>query len=314
MKSRDPTRSAGLRRQGRAMGNRRVFELQRQLRMSLQDHDVSGLRQHEEVPHILPFVTPLEYRLSNSEFIVRGLVAKVLESPPDWLRGLIERAVQMGVDQVGKEMRVALDRLDPAEVAQFHADWVRFEVEGISGETQRRVLRHVVTALDTKATPEALMREVRATLEKITKQRLFLLINTSVVRSVNAGKLFAYAENGVRQVGIEPEWLPARHTHDAAPVIAAKAIERRRKYRETRRRTVARELAEAAEATLQALKVVHVLTAGDDRVCDICHEIAANAPYEINTALSLIPAHPNCRCAFVAFGDERFAEMEEEDA
>jgi hypothetical protein len=308
---RDPTRSAGLRRQGRAMGNRRVFDLHRQLRMTLQDNDVSGLRQ--TTPDMMQFTLSPEYRLANSEFMVRGLVTKALESPPDWLRGLIERAVQKGVEQVGQEMRSDLDRLDAAAVASFHAGIARLDIENISNETQRRMLRHVVRAIETRASPEALMREVRDTLEKITRARLTLLINMAVVRAVNAGKLFAYAESGVKQVGIDPEWLPARHTHDAAPVLAAKALERRRKYRQTRRRTVARELAVAAEAALQALNVVHILTAGDDRVCNICQDIAAEAPYEINTALSLIPAHPNCRCAFVAFGDERFAEMEAEE-
>jgi hypothetical protein len=45
-----------------------------------------------------------------------------------------------------------------------------------------------------------------------------------------------------------------------------------------------------------------VLTAGDDRVCDVCDGISANGPYTINQARGLIPAHPNCRCVFVAAG------------
>ncbi len=264
-----------------------------------------GLRQPDAPINFLSFMESPSDKIARGEYVLRHIVEATLESPPDWLRDLIERAVQKGVDQVSQELRVALDQLDATEVARFHANWASFEVTGISGETQRRVLRHVVKAIEVKATPEALMREVRRTLEKVTKARLLLLINTAVVRSVNAGKLFAYAENGVRQVGIDVEWLPGRHTHDAAPLAAAIAIQRRKN------RAISRAL--RAERKLQALKVVHVLTAGDDRVCDICNAIADAAPYEINTALSLIPAHPNCRCAFVAFGDERFAEMEQEE-
>ena len=309
---RDPTRSAGLRRQGRAQGNRRVFELQRQLRMSLQDNDVIGLRQPEAPHHFMSFGETPDTKLDRGQAMLHDVVVRALEQPPDWLRELIDRSVWKGVEQVGQELRVAIENLNADEVTRFHAGVARMEVAGISGETQRRVLRDVASAIQSKATPEALMREVRVTLEKITRARLILLINTTVVRSVNAGKLFAYGENGVKQVGIVPEWLPTRHTHDAAPVLAAQALERRRRRYEAKQRRIDRERREA-EVRLQELKVVHVLTAGDDRVCSICHDIAADAPYEINTALSLIPAHPNCRCAFVAFGDERFAEMEEEE-
>lgn len=59
----------------------------------------------------------------------------------------------------------------------------------------------------------------------------------------------------------------------------------------------------AREAELQrafeARQFVNVLTAGDDRVCDICDDIAADGPYSLDEAQGLIPAHPNCRCAFV---------------
>jgi len=313
MRSRDPTRSAGLRRQGRAMGNRRVFDLHRQLRITLQDNDVSGLRQNETTPDSMKqFALTPEYRLANSEFMVRGLVTKALESPPDWLRGLIEQAVQKGIDQVSQEMRSALDRLDAAAVASFLAGIARLDIENVSNETQRRMLLLVVRAIETQASPEALMREVRKTLEKVTRARLILLINMAVVRAVNAGKLFAYAESGVKQVGIDVEWLPGKHVHDAAPILAAMQLAARRKRKAAKERRIARERAEANER-LQALKVVEVLTAGDDRVCEICQDIAAGGPYEVGTALSLIPAHPNCRCAFVAFGDERFAEMEQEE-
>lgn len=40
------------------------------------------------------------------------------------------------------------------------------------------------------------------------------------------------------------------------------------------------------------------LTAEDDRVCPECEAGAKNGPYKIDDADGLIPAHPNCRCAF----------------
>ena len=41
---RDPTRSAGLRKHGRTLVNRRVYSLYQRLRQALQEHDVIGLR------------------------------------------------------------------------------------------------------------------------------------------------------------------------------------------------------------------------------------------------------------------------------
>ena len=54
------------------------------------------------------------------------------------------------------------------------------------------------------------------------------------------------------------------------------------------------------ERRLEELEEVNVLTAGDDRVCKICEDIAEDGPYLIDQARGLIPAHPRCRCAFEA--------------
>jgi hypothetical protein len=56
---------------------------------------------------------------------------------------------------------------------------------------------------------------------------------------------------------------------------------------------------EPAEVEAAAAEEVNVQTAGDDRVCDECDELAADGPYSLDEADDLIPAHPNCRCALV---------------
>lgn len=53
-----------------------------------------------------------------------------------------------------------------------------------------------------------------------------------------------------------------------------------------------------------AAEEVNVQTAGDDRVCDECDDIAAAGPYSLDEAEDLIPAHPNCRCTFVPAVDD----------
>jgi hypothetical protein len=47
---------------------------------------------------------------------------------------------------------------------------------------------------------------------------------------------------------------------------------------------------------------VNVQTAGDDKVCQACQAISNAGPYPIDEAMDLIPAHPNCRCAYVPAG------------
>ena len=54
-------------------------------------------------------------------------------------------------------------------------------------------------------------------------------------------------------------------------------------------------------------KLVEVLTAGDEFVCQTCQDISDNGPYTLDEADGLIPAHPLCRCAFVPTWDKRFA-------
>jgi len=69
---------------------------------------------------------------------------------------------------------------------------------------------------------------------------------------------------------------------------------------------------DAADAK-QDEELYEVLTAGDDLVCQVCEDISADGPYDLEEARGLIPAHPNCRCAFVPFFDERFAPVERDD-
>ena len=200
MTSRDPTRSAGLRRHGRTLVNRRVHSLYQRLRQGFQDHDVVGLRM-SEAPTVsgTTFINWLEsvsHKLARAEGMIEHVTEATLLAPPDWPRELIEKAVEHGVELVEQELRTSLGHLDAGEVSRLHAGAATAEIRGIAGETIRRMLRHVVRSLEIKETPEALMREVRKTIEKITRLRLHLMVNTGVVKAVNAGKLFAYECRG----------------------------------------------------------------------------------------------------------------------
>jgi hypothetical protein len=325
---RDPTKSAGLRKRGRTLVARRVFNLHRSLRGAISQQDAIGLRGRDNMlpGNIVAWLESNQNKLARGEMMIRQVVGSEMTNPPNWLWQIVGAAVYHGVTLVERELKSSLDHLDPADLADVHGYAATAEVVGIAQDTERRLIRHAVKAVEKGESPEALMREVLSTLEKITKLRLNLLVNTGVVRAVNHGKLFAYAGLGVRQVGIDPEWVPAHRDHGHL----LRDAKRRKKKVEVQ--TVAELLSaigaiseEQERATKEVLgleeeepgeevtRLVNVLTAGDDRVCDDCDAIATDGPYEIDEARDLIPAHPNCRCAFVPFGDKRFAPIVEQE-
>jgi exonuclease VII small subunit len=66
---------------------------------------------------------------------------------------------------------------------------------------------------------------------------------------------------------------------------------------------------EAAQAALEDAKkglgeFVNVLTAGDDKVCQICQDLATDGPYSLEEARPLLPAHPHCRCTFIPMDEQ----------
>jgi len=295
--SRDPTRSQGLRSEGRGKVTRKVFDLHRGLRQAVLDYDVAGLREREPSMTYINWGEASSHRLQRTESVIQATVDSALLNPPDWLGNLIERAVAKGVEQAAQELRTELDHINLDDVNAVHGFAVMSEVTGIANETIRRTLRHVSNAVERKSSPDTLMRELRVVLEKVTKYRLNLLVNTAVVRAVNAGKLVAYRDQGVKQVGVTPEWMPVPHLHDA------------KKKTTTKKKTTKKRSRRSPEG----LMLINVLTAGDDQVCEDCSDIAEEGPYDIDTAMELIPSHPNCRCAFVPFDDTRYAPIEEQD-
>lgn len=44
-----------------------------------------------------------------------------------------------------------------------------------------------------------------------------------------------------------------------------------------------------------------MITAGDNRVCSKCEELAKGSPYTLPVAMNLIPVHPQCRCMCLPF-------------
>lgn len=96
----------------------------------------------------------------------------------------------------------------------------------------------------------------------------------------------------------------------APKVIARQLVDEVKSLGIQRSRVIARTevIRSHAEATLNTyeeagLEDVGVqaefTTAGDNRVCQKCKSLEAGNPYKMKNARGMIPAHPNCRCAWI---------------
>jgi hypothetical protein len=61
-------------------------------------------------------------------------------------------------------------------------------------------------------------------------------------------------------------------------------------------------------------QLVNIVTMGDERVCELCEELARNSPYTIEEARAQLPHHPNCRCSVEDFGPRRRKPVEMREA
>ena len=61
------------------------------------------------------------------------------------------------------------------------------------------------------------------------------------------------------------------------------------------------------------IKKVEVITAGDDRTCEECEDVAWDGPYTLDQAQGLLPVHPQCRCTTIPIFEGEVFERVYED-
>lgn len=195
------------------------------------------------------------------------------------------------------------------------------ELQGVMEAVSQQAVRAVANGLLRGHKPAKIMRAVFDRIERIGMTRCVSIVEYMVVRTFNEAVLDTYAAAGVKMVGLVPERVRKRPIGDAEPIDDARKRRKKRRYKKraetvnpgsrvSRTQTPSRRTIERIRKTeekIEKLGLVNVRTAGDDDVCIVCEEIAENGPYDINTARSLIPAHPHCRCTFVPANDRRFA-------
>ena len=240
---------------------------------------------------------------------------------------------QMGVEQVGTvaERLPALTARD----AQF-ADRTREELALEAAERRARELferqQHAAEAAEAAAEVAA----QRAS-EKIAKQiaaelagaPLPSLSAAAAQAELKAAQAAAKAEIAGAKAATAARELEAKAAWKQ--VLTARRAERAALYPVLRPAETGRQLPapewvpppgyeRVAQATVgvptipeRLLKIgsefVNVLTAGDNRVCIICETLSENGPYSLAEAQGMLPAHIDCRCAFVPAFSRRNQEL-----
>jgi hypothetical protein len=262
--SRDPTGTLRLRQQFRADAQRRARQIILGTRWMMIEADMLGLdpRSTWTAPGtILAGVVTRQKKLRMFSDWFNGAAYSYLVADGRWIKHFLDLAYESGTEAATKWTKFDHEpQVDP-----IHHELVRRELNGITDATVQQATRVVANGLLARAPVRAMHRGVAEIVKKVTVNRCNALCNMSTVRLHNIGRLDQFRLAGAQTVGIEPETLPPRHRHDG----------------------------------MTRDEDVEVVTAEDDDVCEVCIDIAAQGPYELDEAESLIPAHPNCRCSFM---------------
>jgi hypothetical protein len=257
------------------------------------------------------------------------------------VREYIVRACEAGVAAAVKELGLTITVAARPANNLLEEQTVN-EIAGIGDAVIQQVTRCATTVIRRGLKAPKAYALLAAAFDKVALPRTKALADTAVVSAYNASKLDIYESAGITHVGVDPELegrpherSPSRrpgqprlgaprqnlprvdlqsrdvpHNGDSIsttevgvdPEIHPGTVrphtgDAARKFnRTTVRRRGAWSKAEA----------VGVRTAGDQKVCIFCEEIAEGAPYTTDEARELIPAHPHCRCTFFPWYDKRF--------
>lgn len=217
------------------------------------------------------------------------------------VRGYVDRASALGVRTAaalvgsGGQTRGRVDLITGLAVS---------ELRTVGSQVTQQATRVVSDGLLKNKTTARILLDVLQVIDKVGIPRSRLTTDHVVVRAYNDATLDVFEQAGHGMVDVMPELRPATRVGDAKKTKKTKKSRktgpgsRVSRARTPSARTIGR-IAKLEAETEAWAKRVNVETAEDDKVCTICLDIAEEGPYSINTARSLIPAHPRCRCAFV---------------
>ena len=304
---RDPTGTTDLRRRYRAEFERRWRRVLRLARTVLVEQDILGLRSEN--------VASLALRASLSGQVQHGqgslaslgsdskikafqawfdatLQREVLGGDGAWLGEMVRRPWQRALKRA---MRLSKQQVSPPD-SQAKQDALTAlavsETQGVMEAASQRAVRAVAEGLLAGEDGPHVVRRIADAITAIGIARSRPVVEVIISKAFTQATVDQFREARVTHVGVIPETIPAvrspRTTDAEGPGSRGG----------TSTRTVSR-IKRVSKKLRRLGEFVGIQTAGDDLVCPICEDLEAAGPYSLDTAQSLIPAHPNCRCAFV---------------
>ena len=254
MASVDPTGTGKLRAALRAEINRHVATFLTHVRQAIVKQDLLGVG-GLLIPHPAFYAVRdpggISTKLQVFTNYINQLGYMVLVRQGEWLRPHIDRAFLSGL-RAGERWTKTILEEPAAEIDFVNA---RNELEGIVDAITQQTSRVVSAGLRRGDSANVIYRGCLEVVRKIQRLRLNLLAHEVVVHSHVLGRIYQFREAGYKKVGVIPEARRPTHDHAVFDVQA------------------------------------EIQTAGDDKVCAICQELAENGPYDLDEAEEMIPAH-----------------------
>jgi hypothetical protein len=306
--SRDPTGTLDIRTRYKTLIDQRWRKFLRYARAVIIDQDMMGLEnkvQQTPLGMAMNALPPDSRVRAFQSWVDTTLNRVVLENDAAYLDPMVQGTYNRAIKRAMRLTNSTAIPGDGKNVVAHLQQLSLVELQGIDEAVSQRVVRLAANATLDRVIPAELYRQVVVAVQQVGMTRTRALVEVMVAKTHSTATLDQFAAAGVKRVGLIPESMPGKRLKDAArPVDPAPA------RRGTSASTIGRIAREEArvESKFKA-EEVEVLTAGDDLVCPECEEISADGPYTIDEARSLIPAHPNCRCAFVPEGSPLFANL-----
>lgn len=244
MKPFDPTGTFKLRASFRSEAQRRMQTLLRIVRVAVINQDLFGLAPAKPlhgIPTHLFRSEPMENSRKLQVFVdwFRGAAQTVLIGDQRWFMAHIQRAYDSGL----KAAETFTKRVPASILDDLFREKAVHEIQGIIDATVQQTARVVSAGVLRGKRPRHIYLGISMVVKRVMGIRLNQFCNTMVVELHNRARIDEFRAAGMTQVGIIPERVPVKLTHDA---------------------------------------LVEVLTAGDDRVCDECQDYADGGPYDID--------------------------------
>ena len=309
----DPTGTKPLVNRWSSDLRRRVNQLRVATGQMINKQDILGLKAGAAMQIMAPGITMISTRQEMFQrWLNQALISIVMEQDGGWMRNYLDRAYHDGANYANDQVEGTFVIHNASHRMDGNFALAKMELKGIMEVTSQQATRVANLGIATNTRPMDIVRGIWEVFERTLFPRAQAMVSLMTVKSFSDGSLDLYQTAGVQQVGLIPEarYAKAQSTaKDAKEITDAprKGAGSRVSRKQTpSKSTIGRIRRQELTLAKKLGEQVNVRTAGDDDVCPICEGIAEDGPYSIDTARSLIPAHPHCRCSFIPADDRRF--------